>query len=961
MIAFCLIFFLSTHTAYSQSGPPTISASNPSNGYVDPLEDRDSTTGALLGIKDVSITFSKPVTTTGGGALTVSNFQRKYFRNGVDVTDLQTQQVPTVTLLSGSGAGPYILRFAPRIPLGAWTKITAINVTDTSGTPIGSQGNNIVFGFLPMDTTQNGKVLGEDITRWLQINGNLYNPAPLTKAQFCDQKRNGTVAGEDIGRAMQLISGVGSYRAWNNFDIGPSSEAPTTCSNKIKDGNEQGVDCGGSCLFECPFNQTVGIELTLQGTPGEDYAVEWAYHDPRVDDAKVIYIKGNVKIGLQHNVHNQGGSGPMWYKIDRDEQHIELSSSGGGRKEQYSAPFALADKRYVETNAPVIGTIGSNGEDYYNNIGYAGERFKYRDRDASFGRRTNYGILDQQTGDESHVLSFWDAGANESEPDADWVLLIVNPKTPALRFRTRNTNAQYYSTPMKTYWIPKIVNPQVTYLTDNVDIELVNIMGGPISYRLNGGSTSTYAGVISSNSLANGVNTLEYWYNPSNRKTRTLIKNPDYPSKLEQHPHNFLWDSAKTLAIIRDRISKPGHYRDAFNDLLSKERSGDEEDIWNGFRLNDNTSGPSGYAYISAYIATIKGMNYEHENEDGEMENYARKAKKMLLDISFLSRTFGQEFGIDGHGPTGPFRPAFYYQGRGSGREAIAAALAYDLLVGSYTTAGGYSDGFTPIEDLRVRDALAHYAKTTLQFVNETSQQYMESGNVHYGASAEMATAVIALTMPKYNSAYYGTSGAPPDNIQAIHLWTPYPNHPNSWWSVATDEYPSNLYPNPDQSTYSRIAVWALAKNAQHAPNPNFFSGYWGGNVSPLYLVFSNILHNVGLNQVFPNSSDRTNWLSVEQKFNWYEQHSTCDDGNDFCMDFPVVNKHYPFALNALTTIKRFASPSDYSWWLQYGYGEGGPLGLSTFDDTLEYCFDGARNYYEEGIDCGGTCPQSCS
>lgn len=204
--------------------PPIIAFSIPADGFVDALEDKDATSGALLGRTDVAIRFTEPVTAQGGGALTISNFLRKYFRAGLDVSttaDLQTGQTPTVTLVSGSAAGPYLLRFNPRIPLAAWTEIKASNVVDLSGRPVPDTGNRIVIGVLPMDVTQDGRVLGDDISRWLSIKNGLYSPAPLGILDFLDQKRNGIIAGEDITRAIQLINGIGTLRVWTNFDLGP--------------------------------------------------------------------------------------------------------------------------------------------------------------------------------------------------------------------------------------------------------------------------------------------------------------------------------------------------------------------------------------------------------------------------------------------------------------------------------------------------------------------------------------------------------------------------------------------------------------------------------------------------------------------------------------------------------------------------------------------------------------------
>ncbi len=212
---------------------PVISSSSPGDGFIDPLQDKDPTNPTILiGMSDISITFSAAMKdATSSGSLTLSNFERRYFRGGtttpIEVSaaaaDLELaalgQPAATVTL-TGSGAGPYILHFNPRVPLGAWTQVKAINVVSTSGTPISSTENRIVFGFLPMDITQDGKVLGDDINRWLAINGNSFDPAPLTKLQLLDQKRNGIIAGEDITRSIQLINGIGTFRVWSGYDLG---------------------------------------------------------------------------------------------------------------------------------------------------------------------------------------------------------------------------------------------------------------------------------------------------------------------------------------------------------------------------------------------------------------------------------------------------------------------------------------------------------------------------------------------------------------------------------------------------------------------------------------------------------------------------------------------------------------------------------------------------------------------
>lgn len=209
-----------TLTVANQIPTTEISSSSPPNGYIDPREDSDATTGALLGTRDVSITFSAPITNTSGTALTIVNFNRIYFRNGAVVSAAEADIgrngiAPTVDLISGTGQGPYLLRFTPRIPLGAWTKILMTEVKDQNGNPLAPDGNHIVIGALPMDINQDGKVLGDDIDRWHALFNSTPIPLPLL-----DQKRNGVITGEDISRGMQLINGVSTALPWGNFEIG---------------------------------------------------------------------------------------------------------------------------------------------------------------------------------------------------------------------------------------------------------------------------------------------------------------------------------------------------------------------------------------------------------------------------------------------------------------------------------------------------------------------------------------------------------------------------------------------------------------------------------------------------------------------------------------------------------------------------------------------------------------------
>jgi hypothetical protein len=737
--------------------------------------------------------------------------------------------------------------------------------------------------------------------------------------------------------------------AGGSYDIGAYEYlgGESSCSDGIQNGNELGIDCGGSCEWECPVSHVIGIDVEINGTPGEDYAVEWAYHDRKVDDAKIIYIKDDAKIGLNANSLNHDGSPGIRYKIDRDEQGVTSYYSDnnlgfGPITPLYSAPFALSEKTFVETGAPVVGTTGNNGLPYPSDSTLCSGKPKYRG-----GGRTNYGILDSFN-DEWHVLTFWDNQENIYDQRGDWdadsVLLVVNPKTPLISFKNLTASAQYYTTPAKTYFIPAIMN-QTTYLTANVEIRLTNIMGGAIYYKIDNGATQTYVGAINSNSLSDGQHILEYWYNPSFHKIRIIVKNPPYPSAGEQHPHNFLWDSNKTRDIIKDRIANVSYYSSTFADIKDPYFSGYENTIFNGARIGLTGS----QALANAFVAYINGMNYQNED-------FARKGKKFLLDSIFMSNLIGQEDPIN----NGPAPYLHYYQNIGSGKEAMFNTLAYDLLIGEYKTSNGYVNGFTPIEDYRVRDSLAYYSKTTIQLVNERSRQCQNDvpsmecspGELHIGASSEIGTAIISLTMPKYDSIYYGTSGAPPDSLTATHAWTPYPNYPNDWWDIATNEYPT-LYGNPEQSTYSRIRAYIRYQNSSHTPQDCHCS-YWG-NVNPLYNGFTNIIHNSNLSGT---GLDKYDLSRIDYKLNWYLDYMPCY--GQWCIQFPEVNKNFYFANNAYQKIvNNIPSSQWYYPWMAVRSGHP-VFAVSYFDYGIINCTDGKQDYYEEGIDCGGTCPNEC-
>jgi hypothetical protein len=83
------------------------------------------------------------------------------------------------------------------------------------------------------------------------------------------------------------------------------------------------------------------------------------------------------------------------------------------------------------------------------------------------------------------------------------------------------------------------------------------------------------------------------------------------------------------------------------------------------------------------------------------------------------------------------------------------------------------------------------------------------------------AAAMAATVINNYDNDLYGTSGAPGGTFNAPRPWTPFPNHPRTWWDVYNDK-DAIRYGYPDQEV--RGTFWGLLnENYQWADR----SPYW--------------------------------------------------------------------------------------------------------------------------------------
>lgn len=606
-----------------------------------------------------------------------------------------------------------------------------------------------------------------------------------------------------------------------------------------------------------PQDYRCGISIRYSGTSGVDYLAEPHYYEPLHENRQTVYLKGATSITLFHNALNSlskapsaagllpdgrpysatnlvitGAAGPDRILGNGDDGTIRYQFDGDGGSfnvfapdtdetilrllPAYTDPFTLASRTYNFNTVPVVGTTGNNGVAVTDRVMH----YQYGLLDSAGDEWHSFIIGD----DDSYYSYFQDPLRHYKEDvfasDGKLQMLVVNPKAPCVTV-AKTGNAQFYTTPAKVYWIPKI-HDQTTYIqpgTGTVSITLKDINGNVVYYRLNGGSwinNGTSTVTLADSAFSSGSTLLETYYagKPTNIRKRTIVKNPAFPSAAETHGH-LMWGNQTNLdKIIARRASGPYAY--FWNNTMLK-RSGAKQQMYDdygerGFRRwvkGEMITTPE--VLINAFVALVLGNDAV---ATGSTQSYAEYGKKMLLEsVISLDPIHSELDSNDFPGPYGEFK--------GPGYNLMPTMYdyisGYDLLIAHYRS-DQHANGITPIQDLFIRDQMGKVCIRAMAYMRGKAAP--ELWSFPYQTAAWMA----GVCMKTYDSPVYGTSG-----YDGVHTtaspYTPYPTLPETWKHAITDlAAPAGAFPN-------RAWVYVPTSNETGLMSHNATSyGYWAGD-----------------------------------------------------------------------------------------------------------------------------------
>ncbi len=540
-------------------------------------------------------------------------------------------------------------------------------------------------------------------------------------------------------------------------------------------------------------NYKTGIDFVFSGERGTTFDYEDQYYDQKIFDRKIIYIRSSTEISLVHNNRNiaafngyevigengkdgisgTGDEGVIRYRMDGD-YNFANRWSGATANPEFSGSKTFATLNYPNGD-PVLGSLGPKaGAAITDQTSYY-----YRGFTDSYGSEWHT----MQIADDDTAFATADSEWHAS--DGKWVLFVVNPKTPCLRISAAN-GAQFYTTPAKAYFVPKI-HEQSTYIYTKgggrVTFTVSAINGSAVSYRINGGAwvtSSTPLASFDDTLLPDGQNILEYKYASGAIKTRKVVKNPAFPSASERHGYS-LWVNDDRFNEIKTRLSR-SPYANAWKYVQTN-------DTWNsqskilancGTGLRYKHSG----TLANAFAAKVLGIS-----ANGQKGNYALLSKNALLENWRTIDAVGVE--LPHSGTTLPSREVVY-RGYYDVDGIFDAAFAYDLLISCYKSTDA-ANGITPVEDYYIRDTLASFVIE--QLMNGSTDSAVNDTGGMWDTARRIGAMACMVVMPSYTTDYYGTSGL--DGNTTAKPYTPFPDFPITWSRLLWENNAEILgYPN---------------------------------------------------------------------------------------------------------------------------------------------------------------------
>lgn len=623
---------------------------------------------------------------------------------------------------------------------------------------------------------------------------------------------NGSTHGPNALAARLLTGGLG-VSAWNHqefFDYADRyMRAPITGNNPVQPWHmAMWTAYRGYYPDPDSTNYKCGIDVIWSGIKDIDYVEEYYYHDKKVTDRKTIYLKTGVPIVLNNNFRNlafingnlitigTGGDevGLRRYRIDRDLQYQYDFANGPARGNlnlpAYTGAFTF-DTLFFESGVKVVGSTGTTGGAL---TVATSQNYYWRGMQDSVGDEWHTFTIGHDDSSVSGVSS----DTEQQSTDGKIFYIVINPKAPTMSVRPYN-GAQFYTTPPKKYFIP-VIYDQTTYVipgTGSVLFELKDLYNNQTQYRLNSGiwSGDAIPQIFFNSGMPDGNYLLEYFSNANSIiKSRTIVKNPSFPSSGENHGSILVGQKGLSGALasmltsgwVKDWYTLFNNNGNSFNhrtDLVNNLYSGNRYGFAEGGAI-----GVAGGGLASTHSMVALRNGWEAKGS-GPSQSYGWFVKGQLIDNPTSIDSIGLE--KQRSFTSLPAREVIY-RGYYDIIPILDMALAYDLAIGNYRS-DQFTSGITPVEDYYIRDCLARSVQHGIFYMNMGNQLIDPPG---MWDTARMCAAVVcALVMPSYSTPIFGTCGL--DGNTGTYPWTPFPSGQYTWKKILLDNDGAiNAFPN---------------------------------------------------------------------------------------------------------------------------------------------------------------------